>query len=121
MNRFLIVIAVSMMVLSCDKYRARRWSGTYNCKIHYLYWDMTPKNVDSTYYGTVEVNQKKRSIVIFGHEIPVDSLRDEKLYYEGYVHNYIQVQFKGDSIYYLYSGGGLGGNGSYEYRGIKKK
>lgn len=120
MNRFLIVIAVTMMVLSCDKYRARRWSGKYNCQVHYHYWDGTPLIKDSVYQEVIEVTHLKNKIVLFGHGIPVDSLRDEKRYYEGYVHNYIEVQLKGDSIYYLYSSGGLGGNASFEYRGIKK-
>ena len=82
---------------------------------------MTGYSIDSSYVDTVEIYAQNRSIVIFGNEVSVDSLRNERLYYEGYVHDYFQVQFKGDSIYYLISSGGLGGNGSYEYRGIKNK
>ena len=81
---------------------------------------MIPTIVDSNYSESIEISHSKDKIIIFGHEVPVDSLKDERLYYEGYVHDYFQIQFKGDSIYYLRSGGGLGGNASHEYRGIKK-
>lgn len=116
----LVIVSITILLFGCDKYRARRWDGTYVCTVHLNAWDMTGYTIDSSYVDTIEVYAQKRSVVIFGNEIPVDSLRDEKLYYEGYVHDYIRVQFKGDSIYYLSSSGGLGGNGSYEYRGIKK-
>lgn len=120
MLRVSLLIGIMILVLSgCDKYRARKWSGTYLCNVHYHYWDMLPTLVDSNYSESIEINHSKDKIIIFGHEIPVDSVKDERLYCEGYVHDYFQIQFKGDSIYYLSSGGGLGGNASFEYRGIK--
>ena len=109
-----------MMVLSCDKYRARRWSGTYRCSVHLSSWNMTGVTIDTAYTEEVELTANKKNVVIFGNEVPVDSLRDEHMYKVGDVHNYFVLQLKGDSIYYFHSSGGLGGNGSYEYRGIKK-
>ena len=117
-----LLIGVMILLLSgCDKYQARKWSVTYHCRVHYHYWDGLPTLIDSVYFKEIEVTRLKSKVVLFGNEIPVDSLKDERLYYEGYVHDYFQIQFKGDSIYYLSSSGGLGGNASYEYRGIKNK
>ena len=117
----LLIVVMILLLSGCDKYRASRWEGAYLCTVHLTAWNMTGYSIDSSYVDTVEIYAQNRSIVIFGNEVPVDSLRNEQLYSEGYGHDYFQVQFKGDSIYYLISSGGLGGNGSYEYRGIKNK
>lgn len=116
----LILLACFALLLSCDKHRAKKLSGTYSCRVDYHYWDMTPSTSDSTYQEDLEIKQDGKQVIVLGTSIPIDSLWKEKEYYIGYVHNYMNVLFKNDSLYITRSSGGLGGNASWKYRGVKK-
>lgn len=118
--QLLILLAFIGLFSSCDKYHAKKLSGTYSCKVDYHYWDMTPTNTDSTYHEDLEIKQNGKNVIVFGTSIPIDSLWKEKEYYIGYVHNYMNVLFRNDSVYITRSSGGLGGNASWKYQGIKK-
>jgi len=109
------------LITGCDKHHAKKLSGTYYCGVEYHYWDMTPSNIDSTYMEEIEIKQDGKNVIVLGTSIHVDSLWNEQEYYEGYIHNYIKVLFKNDSVYIVRSGGGLGGNASWNYKGVKNK
>jgi len=81
---------------------------------------MTPSNFDSIYYEDIKIKQDGKFVVVLETRIHIDSLWKEKEYFEGYIHNYIKVLFRNDSIYITRSNGGLGGNASWTYEGIKK-
>ena len=114
-----LLIAILSTTMSCDKHHAKKLAGTYACKVDYHYWDMTPTHFDSTYFEDVEVEQDGKNVIVLGTTIHIDSLWKGKEYYEGYVHNFIIVRFKNDSLYITKSGGGLGGNASWNYYGLK--
>ena len=114
-----LILAIVCTTVGCDKQHARKLAGTYACRVDYHYWDMMPTNIDSTYYEDVVVTQEGKNVIVLGTEIHIDSLWKEKEYYEGYIHNYIKVLFKKDSLYITRSGGGLGGNASWQYAGLK--
>jgi hypothetical protein len=108
-----------LLLFGCDKYHAKKLSGKYSCKVEYNYWDMTPLNIDSIYYEDLVIEQKGKFVVVLGTSIHIDSLWKEKEYYEGYIHNYMKVLFKNDSVYIIKSSGGLGGNASWTYKGVQ--
>lgn len=118
--QLLILLVLFALLLSCDKHRAKKCSGTYSCKVDYHYWDMTPSTSDSAYQEDLEIKQDGKHVIVLGTSIHIDSLWKEKEYYIGYVHNYMKVLFKKDSIYITRSSGGLGGNATWKYRGVKK-
>lgn len=123
--KHLILISICLTTLiflnSCDKHHAKKLSGTYKCAVNYRYWDMTGTNIDSNYTEDLEIQQDGKSLKILDCSIHIDSLWKGNEYHYGEIHNYIEVQFKGDSIYVLRSSGGLGGNGSRAYKGKKMK
>jgi hypothetical protein len=115
----LIFLSTMLFLFSCDKNHAKKLSGTYSCKVDYHYWDMTPTSIDSTYFEDIEIKQEDKNVIVLGYSIHIDSLWKEKEYMEGYIHNFIKVQFKKDSLYITRSSGGLGGNASLIYEGKK--
>ncbi len=115
-----IISTFILLLLSCDKHHAKKISGTYSCIVKHGYWDMTPSNFDSIYYEDIKIKQDGKFVVVLETRIHIDSLWKEKEYFEGYIHNYIKVLFRNDSIYITRSNGGLGGNASWTYEGIKK-
>ena len=115
-----ILIIIVGLFYSCDKHHAKKLSGTYSCKVEYHYWDITPTTIDSTYFEDIEVKQEGKNVIVLGYSIHIDSLWKEKEHYNGYIHDYIKVLFKNDRVYITRSSGGLGGNASWIYEGIKK-
>lgn len=118
--QLVILILFTGFFLSCDKHHAKKLSGTYSCKVAYHYWDMTPSTIDSTYQEDLEIKRNGKNVIVLGTSIPIDSLWKEKEYSIGYVHGYMKVLFRNDSVYITRSSGGLGGNASWKYQGIKK-
>jgi len=116
----IILMIFIMGISSCDKHHAKKLSGTYACKINYHYWDITPTTIDCTYHANLEIKQDGKKLKILDYSIPIDSLWKGKEYYEGYVHNFITVKFSDENVYITRSGGGLGGNASWDYVGTKK-
>lgn len=114
------LFVTSLLLLSCDKFRARKLSGKYFCSVHYHYWDMTPLISDSSYFEEIEIEQKGNNLIVLGTAIHIDSLYKDNEYNEFYSNNHLQVLFKNDSLYLTKSIVGLGGGGSWIYAGIKK-
>ena len=113
---------VLFFTLGCDKYQAKKLAGTYSCEVEYDYWDMTPTSVDSTYNEDLEIKREGKNLVVLDHSIDIDELRSEEEYYYGYVHNYIKVTFdkKNNTVRITRASGGIGGNATRKYFGIKK-
>jgi len=77
--------------------------------------------IDTIYSEDLEIQQDGKNLIVLQNTIHIDSVWKGKEYYQGDVHDYLTVQFRNDSIYLTRSSGGLGGNGSRTYAGIKKK
>jgi hypothetical protein len=116
----IFMIIVSFLIISCDKQRAKRLSGNYNCTVDYTYWDITPQHIDSTYTETVEVKAEGDILDVLGYKIPVDSVTDEQVFITTGHHFYLNVQFKNDSLYFKTTSSGLGGGATYVYRGKRE-
>ncbi len=117
---FTLILLASACLMSCDKYRAKRWSGIYACQVDYHYFDITPQSIDCTYTQDIEIKEDGRNVIVLGHQVYVDCLRHENKYRVGDIHNYLEVQFKKKQVFIFRYGGGLGGNASYRYVGTKK-
>lgn len=113
------ITTVISIIQSCDKHRAKKLAGIYDCEVNYYYWDMTPKIIDTSYNERLEIKQNGKFLTVLAYTIHIDSLWEGKEYYNGDVHNYIKVQFKKDSLYLTKNSGGLGGNSSFIYKGKK--
>lgn len=117
----ILFFSLALILLSCDKYHAKKMAGQYACKVEYHYWDISPKNIDSIYTQDIQVTPDGKNVIVLETRIHVDSLWKRVEYVEGYIHDYIKVRFKKDSVYITRSGGGLGGNASWTYSGLKIK
>jgi hypothetical protein len=116
-----ILLATSILFISCDKHRAKKLSGTYYCKVDYNFNDYSETNYDSTYYKELEVLQDGKFIKIKNMSFHIDSLWKEKEIYKDNHSKKVHLQFKNDSIYYTIIAGGLGAAYTYSYTGIKMK
>ena len=115
----LLCFLILNFLQSCDKQHAKNLAGTYKCQVHYVYWDMTPNNIDSTYLEDLYVVREGKYLKVLDCKIHVDSLYQGQEYQFGEIHNYIKVQFKDKHLYVTRSSGGLGGNASRTYDGVK--
>ena len=116
-----ILLSIIMLTaISCDKYHAKKLAGTYACKVRYIRTTYYEPSIDSTYYEDITIKQDGKNVIILGTPIHIDSLWKGKKYYQGYIHDYMEVQFKKDSVFITKSGGGLGGNVAWVYSGLKK-
>lgn len=116
---FLLTILVVAGFSSCDKYHAKKLSGSYTCSVHYHYMDITPMEMDSTYTEILEVEQDGKNIKVLGYTIPIDSVWKTDGYTVGSYNQNFTVRFDKDKIYcYTYSGG-LGGHATREYNGSR--
>lgn len=107
--------------MSCDKIKARKFSGKYRCTVDHYAWIMNQGVIaDTSYVEDIEIKRAGKMVNVMGRSIHVDSLRDENIYKEGQSNNYFSVLFKKDSIYIESMSGGLGGNSSWMYAGRKK-
>ena len=120
--KIIFILTLMLTGLACDKQHAKKMEGVYSCHVEYHYWDMTPKNIDSTYFADLEVTRDGKNMIILGNRIHVDSLWKGKAYYlYSGGHNYLKVLMSEESIYVASSSGGLGGNATSIYTGFKKK
>ncbi len=120
-----LLTLLSLLVLfgllsSCDKYRAKKLSGTYYCSVNYHYTDISPETIDSTYNEDIIIEQDDKDVIVLGTSINIDSLWKEKEYFEGNYNDFLQVLFRNDSVYIQKYSGGLGGSSSLTYKGLKE-
>ena len=117
-----LLLFISIFFSSCDKYHARKFSGTYYCQVHYYYWIMNQGILaDTNYMEDIEIKREGKKLIVLENEVHIDSLWKDKEYFQGDAHNYLKVQFKNDKVYVTSSSGGLGGNASWKYVGVKQK
>ncbi len=74
---------------------------------------------DTTYIDTIEVKREGDFITLLDNSFLVDSIWKGNKFKEGYVHEYREIQFIHDSIYFTQYSGGLGGGDGTNYAGIK--
>lgn len=112
---------ICLVFFSCDKYKAKKFSGVYSCSVNYHYSDMSGLTNDTVYAEDVEVKEDGDSIIIFNNKIHVDALR-KGVTYEKFTgaSTFYQVKIDNDELYYFSTNGGLGGSSSIEYLGKKK-
>lgn len=121
MKTLISICMISLLFVSCDKMKARKFAGKYRCTVDHYAWIMNQGVIaDTTYVEDVEIKREGKFVVVMGRSIHVDSLRNENTYKEGQYNNYFSVLFKKDSVYIEMMSGGLGGNSSWKYAGRKK-
>lgn len=119
---FILTFSLTCVLLfaSCDKFHARKLSGTYTCQIHISSYLMGSYTTDTSYTDNLIVEHKGKNVIILNNTIPVDSLWGGHVYYVGNGPNFFKLQFINDSVYYSSHSGGLGGGYSAYYAGKKK-
>ena len=116
----LFCLSAGMILNSCDKYHVKKLSGTYNCQVHYNYWSGASTIIDTIYNENVIVEREGHFVTVLDYKIHIDSLWNEKKYTEGYIHNFIEIQFINDNLLITRHSGGLGGGATWQYNGIKE-
>ena len=74
MRRYKIIIVFSLLLIGCQKQKAKKYSGIYNCQVSYSVHEFGEVPIDTTYMEDVEIASKHESIVVLGHTIKVDDL-----------------------------------------------
>lgn len=119
---FLILTSLLILnLIGCDKHKAKRLSGIYDCDVTYSTWNLNDGSSDTSYTSEFEITQDYKHLIIASHRIHVDSIRGERLYKQGSHNSNITVQFKkGKKLDLSLYWGGLGGGSSYEIKGIRQ-
>lgn len=119
---FILTFSLSCILLftCCDKFHARKLSGTYTCQIHTSSYMMGSNSTYKSYTDDLIVKHKGKNVIVLNNTIPIDSLWGGHAYSVGSGSNYFKIQFINDSIYYSSHSGGLGGSYSTSYAGKKK-
>lgn len=99
---------------------AIRIAGEYDCSVKSTSHQIGTPPKDTSYYKTIEVVRKGKTLNIGNWEIPIDSVKNESYYYEPKSHGGRGIRFEKDSVFILMSGGGMGGGYLTTYKGIKK-
>ena len=114
-----IFFSVALMI-SCDKQRARKLSGTYHCRVEQESFDMVSLESDTIFFQDLIVEQQGKEVKVLGTTIHIDSLWKEKEYYESGFNSSIRVLFREDSVFIEKYNGGQGGYTYWYYKGLKK-
>ncbi len=111
----------SILFFACDKYKAKKLAGDYDCTVQVSSFNMNSGFYDTVKQEVINIGRNGKNLIILGREIHVDSLRNSHRYVEGNVSAgfLFWVYFSEDSLYAETWGGGLGGNGSCTYKGRK--
>ena len=121
MRKIIFTLIIGLTFLSCDKYKAKRLSGIYACKVDVESFNMSSGYFDTTYFEDVEVKQDGESIVIFNKKIHIRDLKKGVYFEEGTMSSvYLKVRIYKNELFYFYHSGGLGGYGNVQYIGKKK-
>ena len=114
------ILAITILICSCDKHHSKKLSGTYSCKVHCHSWTLSGSVFDTIYFEEIEIKQEGKDLKILDELIHIDSLWNERQYNEGNYPNYFSVLFTNDSVYITNGGSGHGGAGYCKYSGKKK-
>lgn len=119
--RYLIIPLLLITLFSCDKYRAKKYAGTYWCTVNNHY-QSGGNGTYTTFNSELEVIQDGKFIIVESRKFHVDSLKTGAYYiHYGSPNNYAKIQILNNEIYFYTHGGGLGGYSSKEYSGTKMK
>jgi hypothetical protein len=118
--QYVLLSLVLMVVVSCDKYRAKKISGTYDCIVQYNHWNLMYGEVDSTFSKQIEITRDKKKVVVLGVPILADSLWEGQTCTRGNPSDYMIVRFLSDRIYITKTAGGQGGKSTWVYEGVKR-
>ena len=118
----IILLSTLLVTSSCDKYQAKKLSGTYKCEVEYSYWDMTPTNLDTTFTEEIEITRNGKDLFVFENSIHIDKLKNGQEYQKGSGQNYFSVTFnkKNETVQITRRSGGQGGGSTSQYFGIKQ-
>ncbi|HRP52185.1 MAG TPA: hypothetical protein PLI97_01605 [Fluviicola sp.] len=107
---------IVFFLLGCDKYKAKKMAGIYDCKVHSSYFTGGTSN-DSDYEEALEIKQDGKNLVIFNELFHVDLFRHENVYTLGGG----SIQFVKDCVFIKLSSVSPGAKFFKEYRGRKRK
>ena len=94
----------------------RKYSGDYECEVVYKSYNLYDGHSESTAMLLLEVKRNARYLEVNNWKVHIDSVRNERIYQEGYYPSWKNIQFlKNDSLYLYYWSGGQGGNSSASY------
>ncbi|MFD1553829.1 hypothetical protein [Putridiphycobacter roseus] len=107
---------------SCQKIKAKKFSGQYSCKVQAHYWEsggpMDYYEKDSIYSRDIKVKRVKKMLQIFNYptfnvtEIEAGQTLEN---FSGCTACGITIRFENDSLFIKTSSGGNGGGSSQKY------
>jgi hypothetical protein len=115
---FLFALLALVLLSACEKKQPKNLTEKYYCSVHHYSWT-GGFHYDTIYNDTIEVKREGDYITLLGNQFFVDSVWKGNKFKEGYVHEYREIQFINDSIYFTQYSGGLGGGDGTNYAGIK--
>jgi len=108
------------LLSSCDKSMAKKLEGTYKGIYSEEILEAGTGFTDTTYTAEFHVTENKKHVTINDNwDVPVDGIRDEKIFETGEAYHKA-IQFKGDSLKYTYSIIVDGNSAFYIFNGKKQ-
>ena len=122
MKYFFQLLIISVLLFSCNIRIAKKYEGTYECKIHTYQFDILSGSSSEWSEGIVNLERENTTLNWFerGKIINASDIKDG--YYEEIGHYgspVFQIHFLKDSIRITFSGSGHGGSSSTNYYGTK--
>ena len=118
----LVSIILFFSFNSCQKIRAKKYSGAYRCVVHSPYWEGTnPMDYyekDSVYNTEIEVIRERKTLRIFNDPaIEISEIQEGKTLdnFSGCAACGISIKFENDSLFMRTSSGGNGGGSIQTY------
>jgi len=121
MKKHIYILLLSIFILSCNKISIFKYTGTYAGQSDVHSWNTVQgTSTSSNYFDTLTVSFDNDFLLInSSQKIPIDSINEGVTYTKSAGTSYCKIKFSQDSIYYSTSGGGLGGGGSSNFKGVK--
>jgi len=122
MKKIIYILVLTLLILSCDKIKSSKYSGTYIGESDIYAWNMNDGvTSDTVYTDTLDIVPEGDYLLIYWQKkTHIDSIQENVTNYESLGSDSYSVKFSNDSIYYNSHGGGQGGGGYYSFIGSKE-
>lgn len=112
-------VLIFFFLTSCDKKIAKTLEGLYSGTYTEEKIEVGIGYSDTEYFEVYEILEDDKNVILNNDwVIPVDGIRNEKIYETG-TNYHKTIQFKGDSLLYSYSIVVDGNSGYYTFKGSK--
>ena len=119
MKYFFPLLFISLLIFSCKKIKAHKYSGNYDCEVRSYSWMLGEPSTETITQGELVIERNGNKLNVLNREIEVSEIVDGEVLVVSSYPSIFEIKFTGKSIYcYSYSGG-HGGGGGTTYNGQK--